>query len=372
MDPIIKWPGGKSSEYEYISKFFPARFTRYVEPFFGGGAVFFRLRPSKAVINDVCQDLMDIYRYISNPLGRAIFADYLSAYASNWSKIPKYIKHFEDEIKNIFECYKQDQRVDLHDRVNTLIDGKIDEFNGLFSESFCLDRDNLKAQISRNLTSKLKRMAMLEARHGQLSWLDLDKNIETAFRSGFYMHFRDVLNYPDKFISGQHKRIANFYFIREFCYGSMFRFNREGKFNIPYGGIAYNSKDFEAKIRYATGDEVHRLLSTTEIFCDDFGKVISKINLSGDDFLFLDPPYDTDFKDYNDNSFDRKDQERLADCLYFTKAKFVLVIKNTSFINELYHGKRNIYIEKFDKSYQCNVKGRNSRNVEHLIIRNFQ
>ena len=99
--------------------------------------------------------------------------------------------------------------------------------------------------------------------------------------------------------------------------------------------------------------------------------IFKKNNLISKDFVFLDPPYDTDFKDYEKASFDKKDQERLARCLYATKAKFILIIKNTPFILNLYKNKPRIKISSFDKTYLYNVKGRNDREVEHLIIKNF-
>ncbi|MFC1802327.1 DNA adenine methylase, partial [Patescibacteria group bacterium] len=94
-------------------------------------------------------------------------------------------------------------------------------------------------------------------------------------------------------------------------------------------------------------------------------------NFSKKDFIFLDPPYDTNFSDYDKNSFDKKDQERLAKCLYKTKANFILIIKKTPFIYDLYNNKKAIKIDSFEKTYLYNVKGRNDRDVEHLIIYNF-
>jgi site-specific DNA-adenine methylase len=49
MQTLIKWPGGKTKEYPYIEDLIPD-FDRYIEPFFGGGAIFFQLQPKKAVI----------------------------------------------------------------------------------------------------------------------------------------------------------------------------------------------------------------------------------------------------------------------------------------------------------------------------------
>ena len=52
MKPLIKWAGGKSSEIKHIERIIP-EFNRYIEPFFGGGALFFDLEPKKAIINDI-------------------------------------------------------------------------------------------------------------------------------------------------------------------------------------------------------------------------------------------------------------------------------------------------------------------------------
>ena len=51
------------------------------------------------------------------------------------------------------------------------------------------------------------------------------------------------------------------------------------------------------------------------------------------DFVFLDPPYDSEFSTYAKNEFTRKDQERLANYLINNcKAKWMMIIKNTDFI----------------------------------------
>ncbi len=62
MKPMIKYRGGKSKEIPHIMWHIP-RFTgRYIEPFFGGGALFFHLEPRQAIINDINSKLMGFYR----------------------------------------------------------------------------------------------------------------------------------------------------------------------------------------------------------------------------------------------------------------------------------------------------------------------
>ena len=373
MQTLIKWPGGKSKEFQYIKDLIPP-FERYVEPFFGGGAIFFQLKPKKSIINDYDEDLINFYNLIKDDKQRKEFHEELFEYVSNWEKIPKYISIFENKFIKLYEKYR-DGKIDkneLNKLTSSILKKEEKRFNGLFSKKFCLDEDNLLKQITKNLTSKIPRISVIEKQRGSLPDGDLHKNIETAFRSGFYMHFRDVLNFNgNKYKISLAKKIANYYFIREFCYGSMFRFNSDGHFNIPYGGIGYNKKDFRSKVDYIFSDKVKNIFKNATIKNLDFEKIFEKYNFSKKDFIFLDPPYDTNFSDYDKNSFDKKDQERLANCLYKTKANFILIIKKTPFIFNLYNNKKGIKIDSFEKTYLYNMKGRNDRDVEHLIIKNF-
>jgi len=61
MKPIIKYRGGKSKEIPYIEKHIPKFEGRYIEPFFGGGALYFYLEPKQAIVNDINTKLVDFY-----------------------------------------------------------------------------------------------------------------------------------------------------------------------------------------------------------------------------------------------------------------------------------------------------------------------
>jgi DNA adenine methylase len=63
LSPLVKWSGGKAEEIKHILPYMPGHQT-YVEPFVGGGALFFYLNPGKAVINDIHPDLVKLYRAI--------------------------------------------------------------------------------------------------------------------------------------------------------------------------------------------------------------------------------------------------------------------------------------------------------------------
>ena len=122
------------------------------------------------------------------------------------------------------------------------------------------------------------------------------------------------------------------------------------------------------KIDNMFNKDVERIFSNTDIFCSDFEDFLENIKLTNQDFMFIDPPYDTDFSDYEGRKFTKLDQERLANLLKRTSAQFILIIKNTDFIYNLY--KNSFQIISFDNRYTYNVRSRNERNVEHLIITN--
>jgi len=319
---------------------------------------------------------VDFYRFLQDKgkYSRQHFKNELYQYVENWEKIPKYIEFFENRFIRLYNDYNHDRIDDkkLGEVIINYLEKYEENFNGLFTKKFCIDDKNLLKQITANLISKIYRTKKIEKERGELSKNDIYKNIETAFRSGFYMHFRDLMNFhDDKYKICLAKKIANYYFIREFCYGSMFRFNNNGHFNIPYGGIAYNSKNFRAKVDHVFSNEVENLLKGVVIIDQDFEEVFNNYKFSKEDFIFLDPPYDSNFSNYEKKSFGKKDQERLAKQLYQTSGKFILIIKKTPFIFGLYKNRKGIKIDKFEKKYLYNVKGRNNRDAEHLVIYNF-
>lgn len=61
ISPILKWVGGKRQLLSEILPLINDNYSTYVEPFIGGGAVFFELQPKKAIINDFNSKLINVY-----------------------------------------------------------------------------------------------------------------------------------------------------------------------------------------------------------------------------------------------------------------------------------------------------------------------
>lgn len=64
IQPFLKWAGGKRWFVYRYAKFIPKTFNRYLEPFLGSGAVFFNLKPQKAILGDVNEELIETYKAI--------------------------------------------------------------------------------------------------------------------------------------------------------------------------------------------------------------------------------------------------------------------------------------------------------------------
>lgn len=64
ITPVLKWAGGKRKLLQDIINHIPDKFSIYYEPFLGGGAVFFSLQPSNAVVNDINDELINVYTAI--------------------------------------------------------------------------------------------------------------------------------------------------------------------------------------------------------------------------------------------------------------------------------------------------------------------
>ncbi|WP_084717633.1 DNA adenine methylase [Sphingomonas sanxanigenens] len=64
IEPFLKWAGGKRWLTSSGGLPAPQHFDRYVEPFLGGGAVFFKLQPEVALLSDINGELIDLYRVV--------------------------------------------------------------------------------------------------------------------------------------------------------------------------------------------------------------------------------------------------------------------------------------------------------------------
>lgn len=99
MNPVLKYRGGKSREIPSFLRYIPDDFDRYIEPFFGGGAVYFYLEPDNAILNDVNQRLMTFYTQLKNqyPLMREQLDEIQTVYERNQAEFRQLKAQSPDE-----------------------------------------------------------------------------------------------------------------------------------------------------------------------------------------------------------------------------------------------------------------------------------
>ena len=369
LQPIIKWPGGKEKELKYILPNAP-QFKRYFEPFVGGGSVFMAIRAKEYYINDLSSELVALYNNIAK--SDKSFFIYVEAIDKSWERAATFFN------KNSFlvDIYLQYRNGDIsNDRLKTFIHQfcieRKEEIHSILGTTFSSYSDILIKELEINLFRKMSRMLALEKKKKPLPEKDVQDNIETAIKSAVYMCYRCMYN--DKSISSSDKALqcALFFFMRNYSYSGMFRYSSKGEFNVPYGGIAYNSKLMAKKLSYYRSKPLLNHFEDTHIYNLDFELFLRITQPTKDDFVFLDPPYDSEFRTYAQNEFTKTDQERLAAYLIDEcKAKWMIIIKNTEFIFNLYN-KEGINIKSFDKEYLVSFMNRNDKKVTHLLITNY-
>lgn len=366
LKPLLKYPGGKTSELEIIFKNLPGRINNYIEPFVGGGAVYFALENENSnFINDKSEELMLLYEYVREQ--NDDFFDELNTIISNWNRLT--ILADDERLVELYINYRTNNQIDILNALIILINERIENV-----PYFNL-RNNVKFE-NYLLECLLRRMNLIKKneikKKEQLQGKKLKDNLEAGIKAAYYTYLRDAYNNPEEYEGlSQQRKVAVYLFIREYCYSSMFRFNRYGGFNVPYGGVSYNKKSLSTKLDYYTCKRLNKLLEHTQINNCDFYEFLQQIDISEDDFMFLDPPYDTTFSEYDKNAFGLNDQERLANYLINEcPCRFMLVIKKTDYIENLYRDKGLTIIEE-NKNYFVSFKNRNKKDVKHLIILNY-
>lgn len=91
--PVLKWAGGKTQLLDKIHPHIPNHYNKYIEPFFGGGALFFNLRHENSVISDLNPELVNLYTQIANNLDTVI--------------------SFLEKYRNTEECFYQVRSLDV-------------------------------------------------------------------------------------------------------------------------------------------------------------------------------------------------------------------------------------------------------------------
>ena len=237
--PFLKWVGGKTQLLPALLDYVPAQFDTYIEPFVGGGALFFALQPAKAVLADSNQELINCYTVV-------------------------------------------------RDRVEELI-GVLRTYT--YSEEFYYA-----------LRSEVPLDAVLRA--------------------------------------------ARMIYLNHTCYNGLYRVNKKGQFNVPFGRYDNPLICDADRLRAAS-----YALRNVELRCSNYQETLETY-AGPDDFVYIDPPYHpvsqySDFKRYTAEFFYADDQRALAQTVKeLAQQGCSIVVSNShcDFIYDIYDGCRIIEV----------------------------
>jgi DNA adenine methylase len=256
LRPLLKWPGGKARDFGQILKnhpyVLPLSVNSYYEPFLGGGAVWLQQKSEDMHVNDLSNDLMRFYRLLDT-------------------------EGFQQRVLFIAEMWRKAEQV-TRKHFAKLYEGDITPFipyNTVYPEHNYL--------LTNTFSGKIKRIKKHEAEKGQLSEADAIKNVEGAIKAAIYTVVRKVYNTTDD----PHEAAATFYVVRQYCYSSMFRFDKDGNFNVPYGGISYNARQPDADLEYWNSTNLREHFFKTTFHCNDFETFLDDKPKDGD-WIFVD------------------------------------------------------------------------------------
>jgi len=267
--PFLKWAGGKARLVPEITRLIPRSFEKYIEPFVGGGALFFSLSPLNGVLSDSNRELMDCYEVV---------------------------------------------------------------------------RDDPES-----LLKELEKIAELP--HNEETYYEIRKQIIP--------------------IDQRIKKAARMIYLNRTAFNGLYRVNRSGGFNTPFGRYKKLSLPGEHVIFAAS-----KALHSTFLMTGDFEKVLEEY-ATANDFVYLDPPYPavgkySDFNRYTKDFFSEKDQERLSECvgkLDDIGCTFVLSNADHPLIKKLYAGRKFKIVRVFAPRF-INCKGGARGDVAEVLITN--
>lgn len=364
MKPLIKWAGGKRGEIAFLAPHYPKAFTRVVEPFAGGAAVAWDLDGVPALINDVNQGLVAFYRCMLDGAQRQALRQALDAIDARRAAVRAFVAGLDEADINGFFAAPSDWLTRHAGGLHAMVAGSPWPGGG---------DAGMARLITKHVASKAGRIVRLEDVHGGAG--ERRVHIETALQSAVYEALRNIYNGDAVACEGLTEawRSAAWWAVRTLCYSGMFRFGRDGRFNVPYGGMGYNGRTFASGSEDMFGSERVTQLARFTVESLDFGSLFERHHgFRTSDFLFIDPPYDSAFSQYNrEGDFTRDDQARLRDALLACKAQWMLVIKRTDFIESLYRGQPGTHCHVFDKRYMANFRNRHGRDVQHLVVTGY-
>lgn len=170
------------------------------------------------------------------------------------------------------------------------------------------------------------------------------------------------------------KKASRIIYLNKTCYNGLYRVNKRGEFNVPFG--RYKNPQFvnETVLR-----AVHAYFNSAQIVMKNEDFVSAVATAKKGDFVYFDPPYDpvsetSSFTSYSLDGFTKDDQIRLRDlCTELDErgVKFLLSNSATDFIMNIY-SEKGFIIEKVAAARHINSDAAKRGKIYEVLIRNYK
>ena len=363
LSAIVTWAGGKTRELKRILSNLPS-YDRFFEPFLGGGSVFMGIKANEYFINDFSSDLVSIYKNIS--MSDSLFMSYIEMIDKSLLKADEFFNNRKNELIDIYNKVCTESDMAIKHVISEWCDVNQKEILEIAGEIATIAPETLIKEVKGYIQ---RRLIQLKDEFKK----DITKityAIEYAIKAGLFNYYRYLYNDQHLAKDDSILHSALYFFLLQFIHQGKQSFNRKGKLNSSYGKGQFKKRLYK-KLDYFRCSALKEHFSKAHIYNSDFEDFLTTTNPQENDFIFLDPPYDETFSKYDNHDFGKEDHIRLADYLLTKcKAKWMMVIKQTDFIYNLYN-KDGIYISAYDHKYGINLGNKNNRDVIHLMITNY-
>jgi DNA adenine methylase len=250
------------------------KFNNYYEPFVGGGSVYTAFDANHFYINDKSEELINLYCYIATK--NVDFFGWAGAIDQSWKNMLSFSER-EIALMDIYFDFRLDKITDqeLLTMLRQHLNGERRQFDECLSIQFVWNRDDFFSLLYTTLRRKLLRMKKIEKERVIMPDEDIMDNIETAYMGTLYTYLRSLYNDKHLYVENSPLHTALFLYLRYNSYSGMFRYNDDGDFNVPYGGISYNHKTLEKVLAYYQSEALCRHFENTTMENLDFEEVLS-------------------------------------------------------------------------------------------------
>ena len=237
-------------------------------------------------------------------------------------------------------------------------DTVLEPFAGGAAVSFALADRCILNDMNDALINMYRQVSHPNTFHEVFSHVNWLKTLEHDDLSVEYYKARDYINNGSR---DPYTWAISYITVRQLCFSGMERYNKAGKFNVPFG----HYKKFSCNLDWNHMKFLHQ--SGSSIYHGDFEPIFDMA--TEDDFIFIDPPY-LDRLGYAHVSDTL--HERLVSCMKRSKAKWMFIHSDNDFYRDAlsdYHifYKQFGYAQRFGKN-----KNHDAAQVSHMYVTNYE